>query len=147
MKVKSEQCRSDCPIAYALDFVGDKWTLLVLRDLMLAHKRHFQEFLGSKEQIASNILASRLKLLKRTGLVTRADDPEHGRRVIYTPTAKALELLPTMLELLHWGAKYAPRNGAPAEIMRRSKKDRAAFVAEIRARHMARSKPQKLSPA
>ncbi|MEK6805043.1 MAG: helix-turn-helix domain-containing protein [Pseudomonadota bacterium] len=138
MTVKSQECRSDCPIAYALDFVGDKWTLLVLRDLILSQKRYFQEFLASNEQIASNILASRLKLFERAGLVTRADDPEHGRRVIYTPTEKALDLLPVILEILRWGAKYAPENGTPAELMRSMKKDRDGFIAEVRARHAVR---------
>lgn len=135
MAAKTSDCRSDCPIAYALDFVGDKWTLLVLRDLILGRKRYFQEFLASNEQIASNILANRLKRFEREGLVTRTNDPEHGRRVIYTPTAKALDLLPVILEILHWGAKYAPKNGAPPELMRRIAKDRTRFVAEIRAAH------------
>ena len=95
-----EACRSHCPISYVLDFVGDKWTLLVLRDLILAHKRYFQEFLDSPEGIASNILASRLKQLEAAGFVTRATDPAHARRVVYAPTGKALDLLPTMLEMV-----------------------------------------------
>src|SRR5689334_12346898 len=103
MKLKGPERRSDCPIAYALDFVGDKWTLVVLRDLILGRKRYFQEFLSSNEKIASNILASRLKLLERSGLVTRARDPAHARRVIYAPTEKGLDLLPAILELVRWG--------------------------------------------
>src|SRR5438105_2583586 len=121
--------RSDCPISYALDFVGDKWTLIVLRDLMLGRKRYFQELLASNEKIASNILASRLKLLERCGLVTRATDPDHGRRVIYTPTEKALDLLPAILELVRWGAKYDSRSAPPPQLMRRLSKDRDGFVA------------------
>jgi DNA-binding HxlR family transcriptional regulator len=127
--------RSDCPISYALDFVGDKWTLIVLRDLIMVRKRYFQEFLASDEKIASNILASRLKLLECAGLVTRQTDPAHGRRVIYAPTEKALDLLPAMLELVRWGAKYDAKTAAPPQLVRRIAEDRDGFVADIRAPH------------
>lgn len=127
--------RSHCPISYALDFVGDKWTLVVLRDLILAGKRHFQEFLQSDERIASNILASRLKRLEADGMVTREADPEHGRRVVYAPTAKALDLLPVLLELVRWGVKHDPGSAAPPQMVRRITEDRERFMAEIRARH------------
>jgi DNA-binding HxlR family transcriptional regulator len=131
-------CRSHCPISYALDFVGDRWTLLVLRDLILARKRYFREFLDSQEKIATNILASRLKLLERAGFVTRAADPEHARRVVYAPTAKALDLLPAMLELVRWGAKYDTKSDAPAHILRGIARDRDGFVAEVRSLHKTR---------
>jgi DNA-binding HxlR family transcriptional regulator len=133
--------RSHCPISYALDFVGDKWTLIVLRDLMLGGKRYFQEFLSSDEKIASNILASRLKLLEAAGLVTRATDPAHGRRVIYAATPKALDLLPAMLELVRWSATHDPKTAAPPHLVRRIAEDREGFVTEIRTRHH-RSKSQ-----
>src|SRR5688572_21189111 len=110
---KELPCRSDCPITFSLDVVGDKWSLIVLRDLIFARKRYFQEFLGSPEKIASNILASRLKLLEKAGLVTRAADAANARRVIYAPTAKALDLLPVMLEMLLWGTKYHAKANAP----------------------------------
>jgi len=135
MKRKLPPRRSDCPIAYALDFVGDKWTLIVLRDLIIVRKRYFQEFLASDEKIASNILASRLKLLECAGLVTRAADPAHARRVIYAPTEKALDLLPAMLELVRWSAKYDAKTAAPPQLVRRIAEDRDGFVADIRAPH------------
>lgn len=127
------QHRSDCPISCALDLVGDKWTLIVLRDLMFARKRHFQEFLASPERIASNILASRLKLLENAGLVTREADPAHARRVIYAPTPKALDLLPVLLEMLLWGTKYHARANAPEPFVRRAAADRFGLIAELRA--------------
>jgi len=130
--------RSDCPISYALDFVGDKWTLIVLRDLIFTRKRHFQEFLDSHEKIASNILASRLKLLENAGLVTREADPAHARRVIYAPTGKALDLLPVMLELLLWGTKYHAKANAPSQFVRRAAADREGLVAELRASYGVR---------
>jgi DNA-binding HxlR family transcriptional regulator len=135
MREESPDCRSHCPISYALDFVGDRWTLLVLRDLILARKRFFREFLDSREGIATNILASRLKQLEAAGFVTRAVDPEHARRVVYTPTDKALDLLPAMLELVRWGAKYDTKSDAPAHIIKGIAKDRDGFVAEVRSQH------------
>ena len=129
------ECRSHCPISYALDFVGDKWTLLVLRDLIFARKRYFQDFLESREGIASNILASRLKLLEAGGFVTRAPDPQHARRVIYAPTAKALDLLPAMLELIRWSAKYDAKTEAPAHLLKGAARNPGRLAARIRAQH------------
>jgi DNA-binding HxlR family transcriptional regulator len=130
--------RSDCPIAYALDLVGDRWTLIVLRDLIIFRKRHFQELLDSDEKIASNILTDRLRLLECAGLVTRALDPEHGRRVLYAPTKKALDLLPTMLELVRWSARHDTQTAAPPHLVRRIAEDREGFIAEIRKPHTRR---------
>jgi len=137
MKRKLPPRRSTCPIAYALDFVGDKWTLLVLRDLILARKRYFQELLAGNEKIASNILASRLKLLEAAGMVTRRADPEQPRRVIYRPTGKALDLLPVIIELIGWSLKYDARSAPPSHLARRLAKDREGFIAEVRAAHLA----------
>jgi DNA-binding HxlR family transcriptional regulator len=135
MKKELSSCRSDCPISFALDLVGDKWSLIVVRDLIFARKRHFQEFLGSPEKIASNILASRLKLLEKAGMVTRAADAANARRVVYAPTAKALDLLPVLLELLLWGTKHHAKANAPEQFMRRAAADRAGLIADLRAQH------------
>lgn len=128
--------RSHCPISYSLDIVGDRWTLLVLRDLVIVRKRHFLEFLSAPEGIASNILTARLKLLEAHGLVVRERDPENARRVVYEPTAKALDLLPAMLELVRWGAMHDPKTAAPRNFVQRIEKDRASVLAEIRAAHL-----------
>jgi len=127
--------RSNCPIARALDFVGDKWTLVVLRDIIMARRRYFQELLAGKEGIASNILASRLKLLEAVGMITRRRDPAQARRVIYEPTGKALDLLPVMIELILWGMKYDPSAAVPAHFVHRLAEDRNGFIADIRAAH------------
>lgn len=141
MKKKLPERRSDCPISCALDFIGDKWTLVVLRDLIFVRKRHFQDFLASQEKIASNILASRLKLLEGAGLVTREDDPDHARRVIYAPTDKALDLLPVLLELLLWGTKYDSRTNAPPQFLQRASSDREGLIADLRAQHRRKAQP------
>jgi DNA-binding HxlR family transcriptional regulator len=127
--------RSNCPIACALDCVGDRWTLVVLRDIIIVRRRHFQELLAGNEGIASNILASRLKQLEGAGMITRRRDPAEPKRVIYEATKKALDLLPVMIELIRWSMKYDPAAAAPAHFLRRLAKDRDGFIADIRAAH------------
>ena len=127
--------RSDCPIACALDLIGDKWTLIVLRDLIMARKRYFQELLEGNEGIATNILASRLRLLETAGMVTRRADPAQARRVIYAPTEKALDLLPVLIELMRWSMKYNSRSVTPGHLARRLAEDRNGLIAELRAAH------------
>jgi DNA-binding HxlR family transcriptional regulator len=131
VKTKPAPRRSACTIAYALDHLGDKWTLLVLRDLLFQNKRRFGDFLGSEEGIASNILAARLKRLEGAALVTRRPDPQNRRSVIYEPTQKAIDLIPALLELSRWSGRYDPQTKMPAKLARRIAEDRDALVAEI----------------
>ncbi len=133
MKKRLPPRRSSCPIACALDLIGDKWSLVVLRDMIFLRRRHFQELLSSNEGIASNILASRLKRLEASGMITRQRDPSEPKRVIYQVTERALDLLPVMLELMRWSMKYDPKSSAPAPFVRRMAEDREGFIAEIRA--------------
>jgi len=100
--------RSLCPISLALDVVGDKWSLLILRDLMFAGKSHYRELLQSDEGISSNILAERLKRLVEAGLLTKTDDPSHKQKAIYRLTAMGIDLLPAIAQLGIWGRKYQP---------------------------------------
>jgi DNA-binding HxlR family transcriptional regulator len=100
--------RSRCPIAGALDLVGDRWTLLVIRDLLLYDKHRFADFLASPERIASNILADRLERLERCGLVTRRKYAEHPPREAYHPTARGRDLAPVLRELIRWGQLHVP---------------------------------------
>lgn len=100
--------RSPCPIANALDLFGDRWTLLVLRDILLMDKHRHREFLASPEGIASNILADRLKRLETAGLIDRAPDPADRRQVIYSATAKGKTLSPLLLQIAEWGASQLP---------------------------------------
>jgi DNA-binding HxlR family transcriptional regulator len=100
--------RSGCPVSLGLDIFGDRWTLLVIRDLMFGGKRHFREILSSDEGISSNILADRLKLLLDEGLVTKADDPGHQQKAIYSLTEKGIALLPILMEISRWSYRYRP---------------------------------------
>lgn len=124
--------RSSCPISYVLDIFGDKWTLLVIRDLAFSRKRYFRDFLASREKIASNILAGRLKTLAASGIVSRRPDPENARQVIYELTEKGEDLIPALLELGLWGAKHDAETAAPKHYIRRIEKDREGLIAEIK---------------
>jgi DNA-binding HxlR family transcriptional regulator len=127
--------RSSCPISCALEFIGDRWTLVVLRDLMMARKRYFQELLEGNEGIATNVLASRLKRLEADGLITRRPDPAEARRVIYEPTEKGLDLLPVLVELIRWSMKHDPKSAAPPHLARRLARDREGLIEELRSAH------------
>jgi DNA-binding HxlR family transcriptional regulator len=98
--------RSPCPIAGALDLVGDRWTLLVMRDLLFYEKHRFADFLGSPEGIATNILAERLERLERCGLIRRRRYRERPPREEYHPTARGRDLVPVLRELIRWGQRH-----------------------------------------
>lgn len=101
--------RSGCPINLSLEVFGDKWSLLILRDVIFGGRRHFRELLlRSEEGISSNILADRLKMLVEEGMMTKADDPSHKQKGIYSLTDKAIELVPIMAHLGAWGRKWLP---------------------------------------
>jgi DNA-binding HxlR family transcriptional regulator len=112
--------RSSCPVSCALDVLGDKWSLLVIRDIMFMRKQYFRDFLTSPEKIASNILSDRLKKLEESNIVLRRRDPGNARRVIYTLTEKGLDLSPAIHELLRWGAKHEPASKAQELLTQRS---------------------------
>jgi DNA-binding HxlR family transcriptional regulator len=100
--------KSPCPIAFFLDMFGDRWTLLVLRDLVTREKRYYRDFVNPTEKIATNILADRLKSLVAHGLVKRQNDPDNKSMTLYTPTAKAMALLPVLKEMAKWGLDHGP---------------------------------------
>lgn len=108
--------RSTCPISTALEIVGDRWTLLVIRDLMFAGKRHFREFLQSEEGISSNVLADRLSTLTDNGLITKADDPTHVQKAIYSLTEKGIALLPVLAAMSRWTQKHYPETRRPEAV-------------------------------
>jgi len=101
--------RSGCPINLSLEVFGDKWSLLILRDMIFGGRRHFRELLlRSEEGISSNILADRMKMLTEEGMITKVDDPSHKQKVIYSLTERAIELVPIMAHLGAWGRKWLP---------------------------------------
>ncbi|MFC3078810.1 winged helix-turn-helix transcriptional regulator [Phenylobacterium terrae] len=101
--------RSGCPINLTLEVLGDRWSLLVIRDMMFGGRRRFRELLTrSEEGIASNILADRLKRLMDAGLLTRADDPSHKQKAIYSLTEAAIQLVPVFAQMGAWGRRHRP---------------------------------------
>lgn len=103
------ESRSGCPINLSVELLGDRWSLVVLRDMMFANHRTYGELHGSSlEGIATNILASRLKRLMDEGLITATADPGHKQRTIYSLTEKAIALVPVMVQLGAWGVRYLP---------------------------------------
>ena len=104
----SEQ-RSGCAINLTLEALGDRWSLIVIRDIMFGNRRHFRELqAASEEGIASNILASRLKRLVEQGLLTRTEDPSHKQKAIYSLTEKSIQLVPLLAEMGAWGRRHMP---------------------------------------
>ena len=125
--------RSHCPISLALDVIGDRWSLLIVRDLMFAGKRYYRELLRSDEGISSNILAERLARLVDVGVLSRTGDPTHKQKAIYSLTPMGIDLLPLVAQLGIWGRKYLPvtaETGAQAEQL---EKGGAALVRKIQA--------------
>ncbi len=123
--------RSRCPINYALEIFGDRWTLLLLRDLILFGKEHYRELLASEEGIATNILADRLKRLEISGIITRERDPEDGRQFIYRTTEEGLALTPVLLEIAAWASVHGD-TAAPEGFAESFYADREAYYANHR---------------
>jgi DNA-binding HxlR family transcriptional regulator len=127
-----EKRRSGCPLNASVEILGDRWSLLIIRDMMLRGFRTYKEFLGSYEQIATNILADRLRNLEKHGIIATEEDPSDGRKVNYVLTKKGIDLAPVLTEMVLWaGVHEKTENQALVQLMR---KDKEAFLAEIRAR-------------
>ena len=144
----TDALRSGCPINLTLEVLGDRWSLILIRDLMFGNRRHFRELLNqSEERIASNILADRLKKLVDKGLVTRADDPSHKQKAIYSLSEKAIQLVPLIAHMGAWGRRHLPvseelsiraqllEEGGPALW--------DAFMEELRAIHLGAPAPER----
>ena len=98
--------RSSCLIASGLDLIGDKWSLLIIRDMLMFQKKTFKELVASKEGIATNLLSARLKLLESLEVITKRKLPENKKENIYLLTEKGLDLAPLISELVIWSDKY-----------------------------------------
>ncbi len=132
MEHTSENCRSNCPINYLLELFGDKWTLLVIRDLMFKEKRYFGEFLQSDEKISTNILANRLQSLEAHGVITKKMDEKNRSKIIYSLTAKGKDMLPIMLEVTQWSSRYDALTNTPADFQQALKNDKAGLTSTLK---------------
>lgn len=129
--------RSTCPISTGLELIGDRWTLLVLRDMVFAGKRHFREFLKSEEAISSNVLTERLAMLVENGIVVKNEDPTHAQKAVYTLTEKGVDLLPVLVAVSAWSQKHYPETRRPeaAQVVQGGARALARLSAEVRIGH------------
>jgi DNA-binding HxlR family transcriptional regulator len=141
------EARSGCPINLTVEMLGDRWSLIVLRDMIFGNRRHYRELLDrSEEGIATNILADRLKMLLGAGMITKASDPTHKQRSIYSLTDKAIALVPLFAHLGAWGRRHT---SATEELSIRAQLLEEGgpamwdqFMAELRALHLGELLPR-----
>jgi DNA-binding HxlR family transcriptional regulator len=139
--------RSGCPINLTIEMLGDRWSLIVIRDLMFENRRHFRELLAqSEEGIASNILANRLRRLDEAGLISRRDDPSHKQKAIYSLTEAAIELVPLLAHMGAWGRRHTPASrelSVRAQILEDGgPKLWSKFMEELRHLHLGAPRPK-----
>lgn len=133
--------RSGCPINLAIELFGDRWTLLILRDIVFAGRRHFRELLrGSDEGITSSVLADRLDRLVDAGILTRADDPTHKQKAVYSLTSSGIDLVPVLAAIGNWGAAHCPadpdKSAAARELHYEMPESWAALMRRLCADHL-----------
>ena len=136
--------RSECPLNASVEMLGDRWSLLILRDMMLRGFQTFHDFLHSDEKIATNILADRLRRLESYGIINRHRDPVDGRKMIYALTAKGIDLAPALAEMVLWAARHEETgNQALVRHMRTSKEQ---VIASVRQRWAEKTSAENSSP-
>jgi DNA-binding HxlR family transcriptional regulator len=133
--------RSGCPINLTLEVLGDRWSLIVIRDIMFGNRRHYRELLNqSDEGIASNILADRLKRLLKAGLLAKREDPSHKQKAIYSLTEPAIQLVPLLAQMGAWGRRHTPVSeelSIRAQLLEEGGPQLwEAFIAELRSLHL-----------
>jgi DNA-binding HxlR family transcriptional regulator len=126
----SPKRRSGCPLNASVEILGDRWSLLIIRDMMLRSFRTYKEFLGSHERIATNILADRLRNLEAHGIITAERDPSDRRKLIYTLTAKGIDLAPVLAEMVLWAAGHEDTGNQA--LVQQIQKDKQQFLAGVR---------------
>ena len=130
----NQKRKSDCPVNFALELFGDRWTFLIVRDMMFKGKHYYGEFLQSEEKIATNILADRLSLLELSGIVVKSVDPAHGSKFIYKLSQKGIDLLPVLVEVIIWSAKYDKKSAVDPRFVKTFNRDREGLFNEISGR-------------
>jgi DNA-binding HxlR family transcriptional regulator len=139
-KKRKVKRRSGCPLNASVEMLGDRWSLLIIRDMVLRGARTYKEFLEGYEGIATNILAERLRKLVSYGIIGAEPDPADGRKRIYRLTAKGIDLAPVLTEMVLWAAAHEETdNQALVRLMR---KDKEKFIAEVRDRWAGRDSPR-----
>ena len=131
MKKKKIEYRSDCPISTALDIFGDKWSLLIVRDMVFKGLSTYGDFLNGGEKIATNILADRLTMLEAGGIIAKQKHPESKAKILYTLTSKGIDLVPALVEIIAWSEKYHEVHPQAKQFAKQLRKDKVAVVKQI----------------
>ena len=126
--MKQVKRKSDCPINFGLEIFGDRWTFLIIRDLMFKSKHYYGEFVASEEKIATNLLADRLTMLEKEGIISKFKDANHKQKIVYKLTPKGIDLMPVLVEIILWSAKYDKNSAVDTEFVKIVKKDKADFL-------------------
>ena len=133
--------RSGCPLNASVEMLGDRWSLLIIRDMMLRGFKTYKEFLDSPEGIATNILAARLRMLQAHGIISTGRDPADARKRIYRLTPKGIDLAPVLTEMVLWAAAHEETGNQP--LVRQMRADKEKFLAAIRERWAGTATPRK----
>ena len=132
MKKKKIDFRSSCPISTALDIFGDKWSLLIIRDMIFKEKNTYGDFLEAEEKIATNILADRLALLEYSGIISKNKHPDSKAKVLYRLTSKGIDLVPVLVEIISWSEKYHEVHPYAKEFAKQLKSNKDKVVEGIK---------------
>ena len=145
--MKRRHRRSDCPVHFALEAFGDAWSLLIIRDLMFKGRTTYTNFLRAEEGIATNVLADRLVRLEGDGVIEKDASGEGRSAGRYRLTAKGIDLLPVMLDIIDWSARHDPKTAADRGFVRRLRRDRDALQAELRSALLSARQAAPTEPA
>ena len=126
------EVRSHCPINFTLEHFGDKWSFLIIRDLMFKGKRHYNEFLEAGEKVSTSVLGDRLKKLEEMGIISKGKDSVKKSRIRYSLTQKGIDLLPILLEMIVWGGVNDELTESPKEFMELAINNRDALLESLR---------------
>ena len=126
------EVRSHCPINFTLEHLGDKWSLLIIRDLMFKGKRHYNEFLEAGEKVSTSVLGDRLKKLETYGIISRGRDTVKKSRIRYSLTKKGIDLLPILIEMIIWGGEKDLLTETPQEFIDQATQNKEVFIRQIR---------------
>lgn len=126
--------RSHCPTNFAVEHFGDKWSLLIIRDLMFKQKRHYNSFFESDEKVSTSVLGDRLKTLEASGIITKGADESKKSRIKYSLTQKGIDMLPFMVDMIVWSGTYDVETEAPQDFLNEATNNREALLTSIRER-------------
>lgn len=132
MRKKKVEHRSNCPISTALDVLGDKWSLLIVRDIAFKGLHTYGEFLNSDEKIATNILADRLALLEMSGIIKKQTHPDSKAKILYTLTSKGIDLIPSLVEIIAWSDRYYNIHPDAKAFAKSVRKDREGVIRQLK---------------